>query len=94
MIESHNYLLIDNEDYPILMVSLARTGGYTFSILQLEASSFFNSEIDLNSSGDTVIHSLIYYYDLFPSIQYQFLSQTDNYGYFLHSISSMYHFFI
>ena len=29
--------------------SEAKTGGYTFSILQFEASSFFNSEIDLTS---------------------------------------------
>ena len=43
--------------------SEAKTGGYTFSILQLEASSFFNSEIDLNSSDDIVI-------GLFPFIQY------------------------
>jgi hypothetical protein len=42
--------------------SEAKTGGYTFSILQLEASSFFKSEIDLNSSDDIATR-------LFPSIQ-------------------------
>jgi hypothetical protein len=61
--------------------SEAKTGGYTFSILQLEASSFFNSKIDLNSSDDIAIR-------LFPFIQYhrQIIIMI-----ILYSISSMNH---
>jgi hypothetical protein len=48
--------------------SEAKTEGYTFSILQFEASSLFNSEIDLNPSDDTH-HSftITIYFILFSS---------------------------